>query len=137
MTDAAGPPGSAARQDTIFPCRIRSVIWANSASREDVTGRPCASRSGSSTTTGWPGCFSSEEMISPVFPAVTAKETSVGGTSRFSKVPDMESFPPIAAAPRFIWASNAPSRAARGLPQRFPSVPGFSKYSWKVRYTSS
>ena len=38
--------------------------------------------------------------------------------------------------PSAIWASKAPSSAARGLPQRFPSFPGFSKYSWKVRYTS-
>ena len=32
---------------------------------------------------------------------VTAKETKVGGTSISSKVPDIESLPPIAAAPRF------------------------------------
>ena len=75
--------------------------------------------------------------MSPVFAVVTAKETSVGGTSSFSKEPDMESLPPMEPIPKFIWASKAPSRAARGLPQRFPSVPGFSKYSWKVRYTSS
>ena len=101
-----------------------------------MTGRPRSSRSGSSSTTLSPACLNSEEMISPVFAVVTAKDTSVGGTSSFSKEPDMESLPPMAAIPRSIWASNAPSRAASGLPQRFPSVPGFSKYSWKVRYTS-
>ena len=49
----------------------------------------------------------------------------------------MESLPPMAATPNSRWARYAPSSADRGLPQRLGSLPGFSKYSWKVRYTSS
>ena len=73
----------------------------------------------------------------PAFSVVTAKDTSVGGTSSFSKVPLMESLPPMAPMPRSIWARKAPSRAAKGRPQRLESRPGLGKYSWKVRYTSS
>ena len=64
---------------------------------------------------------------------VTAKEISVGGTSRFSNVPLMESLPPIAAAPMPICALYAPSMAAIGAPQREGTLPGFPKYSWKLR----
>ena len=71
-----------------------------------------------------------------VFEVVTAKETSVGGTSRFSNVPLMESLPPMAPMPSSICALYAPRSAEKGLPQREPSLPGCSKYSWKVRYTS-
>ena len=59
----------------------------------------------------------------------TAKEMRVGGTSRSRKEPDMESFPPMAAAPSSICASSAPSRAAKGLPQRAGSLRSFSKNS--------
>ena len=62
-----------------------------------------------------------------------AKEMRVGGTSRSLKVPDMESLPPMAAAPKSSWASRAPSRAAKGLPQRAGSSRSFSKNSWRVR----
>ena len=77
----------------------------------------------------WPACFASGLTISPVLAVVTAKETRVGGTSSFSKLPLMESLPPMAATPRPIWASKAPSSAARGLPQRLGSRPRRSKYS--------
>ena len=69
----------------------------------------------------------------PVFSVVTAKDTRVGGTSISSKEPLMESLPPMAPMPRAIWALKAPSRAARGLPQRAGSRRSRSKYSWKVR----
>ena len=62
-----------------------------------------------------------------------AKEISVGGTSRSMKDPDMESLPPMAATPRPSWAFRAPSRAAKGLPQRLGSSLRRSKYSWKER----
>jgi len=71
-----------------------------------------------------------------MLPTATAKEISVGGTSRSSNEPDMESLPPIAPAPRSTWAISAPSTAAVGLPQRSGSSRSFSKYSWNVRYMS-
>ena len=45
------------------------------------------------------------------------------------KVPDMLSFPPMAATPKDICAQNAPRRALSGFPQREGSLPSFSKYS--------
>ena len=74
---------------------------------------------------------------SRVLPMAVAKLTSVGGTSRPSKLPDIESLPPMDAMPRPIWASSAPSRAASGLPQRSGLSFICSKYSWNVRYISS
>ena len=62
----------------------------------------------------------------------TAKETNVCGTLRFSKVPDIESFPPIEPVPIASWASIEPSNAAAGYPQVF-SVTARPKNSWNVR----
>ncbi len=67
--------------------------------------------------------------MSPVFAVVTAKDTSVGGTESASKLPDMESLPPMAAIPRPFCASSAPSSAAAGLPHFSGSRPRCSKYS--------
>ncbi len=44
----------------------------------------------------------------------TAKLTSVCGTLISSKVPDIESLPPIEAQPLSTWASIEPSKAAAG-----------------------
>ena len=49
--------------------------------------------------TGCPASLNSGESTSPAFTGAMAKEMRVGGTSRSRKEPDMESFPPIAAAP--------------------------------------
>ena len=68
-----------------------------------------------------------------VLPMAVAKLTRVGGTSMLSKLPDMESLPPMAATPRSTWAFSAPSSAAKGWPQRSGSLPKRWKYSWKVR----
>ena len=76
--------------------------------------------------------MNSGEMTFLASASETAKETSVGGTSICSKVPDIESLPPIEAAPSCSWASRLPSRAAIGLPQRVGSSVIRSKYSWKV-----
>lgn len=81
-----------------------------------------------------PASLNSGEMTSLALPGAIAKEQSVGGTSIFSNVPDMESLPPIAAMFKSSCASSAPSSAANGLPQRVGSVPMRSKYSWKVKY---
>ena len=62
--------------------------------------------------------------------AITANETRVGGTSRFSNEPDIESLPPIAANFNALCTRYAPSRALNGLPQRLESVRSFSKNSW-------
>ena len=63
----------------------------------------------------------------------TAKATRVGGTSISLKVPDMLSFPPMAAVPMAISAWSAPSSADRGAPQRTGSCMGLPKYSWRVK----
>ena len=81
-----------------------------------------------------PASFSSGEVMRSILPMAVAKDTSVGGTSKSSKEPDMESLPPMAPTPKSIWAMSAPSTAAMGLPQRSGSWRSFSKYSWKVRY---
>ena len=85
----------------------------------------------------WPAPLNSGEVARFMLPTATAKEISVGGTSRFSNEPDMESLPPIAPAPRSTCAISAPSTAAVGLPQRSGSSRSFSKYSWKLRYAFS
>ena len=46
----------------------------------------------------------------------------------------MLSLPPMAAAPKSICASSAPSSAERGLPQASSEFIRW-KYSWKVRCT--
>ena len=81
-----------------------------------------------------PAAFSSGEVTRSMLPMAVAKDTSVGGTSKSSKEPDMESLPPMAPTPKSTWAIRAPSTAAIGLPQRSGSWRSFSKYSWKVRY---
>ena len=43
--------------------------------------------------------MNSGESTSPAFTGAMAKEMRVGGTSRSRKEPDMESLPPMAAAP--------------------------------------
>ena len=68
---------------------------------------------------------------------VTAKDINVGGTSISSKVPLIESLPPIAPTPSSFCALNAPRTAAIGLPHLFGSFISLSKYSWNERYTSS
>ena len=60
-----------------------------------------------------------------------ANEQRVGGTSSCSKLPDMESLPPMEAHSSCSWASSAPRRAAAGRPHRLGSVRVRGKYSWK------
>ena len=62
------------------------------------------------------GAFDSGDKISFIFAVVTAKETSVGGTSSSPKVPLMLSLPPIEATPSASCASSAPRSAATGAP---------------------
>ena len=104
------------------------------AFREKKLGQPVSgSVMGRTSTTVLSGFLNSVETTLFALPMAVAKDTSVGGTSSFSKEPDMLSLPPMEAMPRPIWASSAPSRAASGLPQRSGAVPRRSKYSWKVR----
>ena len=72
------------------------------------------------------------ETILLAFSTATAKDTSVGGTSNWPKLPDIESFPPIAGSPKSLWAWYAPSNAANGLPHLDGLLPNLSKYSWNV-----
>ena len=80
------------------------------------------------------GRLNSGDTMSSTLPRPVANETSVGGTSRSSNEPDMESLPPMEPMPRSSWAMRAPSTAAVGLPQRSGTSRSFSKYSWNVRY---
>ena len=88
-------------------------------------------------TTRWPAPLNSGDVTRSIEPTAVANDTSVGGTSSCSKLPDMESLPPMAHTPRSTCAMSAPSTAAAGLPQRSGSSRSFSKYSWNVRYMSS
>ena len=137
MTPSAMPPKPGVHTESARPARSSEVTLANTLIREAVTGSPVSSYSGASSTTLCPAALNSGETTSPALPVVTAKETSVGGTSICSNVPLMESLPPMAAMPRAFCASNAPSSAASGCPQRAGSCPGFRKYSWKERYVSA
>ena len=58
---------------------------------------------------------------------------SVGGTSIFSKLPLMESLPPIAPNPNRSCAVSAPNSAAVGLPHRAGSAFMRSKNSCNVK----
>ena len=84
---------------------------------------------GSTTTTRLPGCLNSGDTMRSTLPTAVAKLTSVGGTSSCSKLPLIESLPPMAPTPRSAWAMSAPSTEATGLPQRLGSSRSFSKYS--------
>ena len=80
-----------------------------------------------------PASLNSADTTFAAFSTPTANETSVGGTSKSPKLPDIESLPPIAAISRAICTSYAPSNAANGLPHLEESFPSFSKYSWNVK----
>ena len=84
-------------------------------------------------TTRCPAPLNSGETTFSIDPVATAKLTRVGGTSRSSKLPDMESLPPMEPTPKSTCAMRAPRTEATGLPQRSGSVRRRSKYSWKVR----
>ena len=136
MTASAIPPYPGVYAESTAPDSFSPRTLSKTLISDSVTGSPSSPYSGERSHTRLPGVLKWFERISPAFAVVTAKETSVGGTSSFSNDPLMESFPPIAPIPRFFCASNAPRSAASGLPHLFPSFIGFSKYSWKVRYTS-
>ena len=75
---------------------------------------------------------SGDDDVCRPLPVAIAKETSVGGTSRSSKLPDIESLPPMARdAQAHLGHQARPAAAADGLPQRSGSSRSFSKYSWK------
>ena len=129
---SAMPPQPTAQAARTWPDRMSSSTCANMASVASAS-KGSAYRSASRS----PGALSSGVTTLSTLPEVTAKLTRVGGTSISSKLPDMLSFPPMAAMPRPSWASSAPRSAAKGLPQRSGSVRRRSKYSWKLRYTRS
>ena len=124
---ASAAPFSTAQAAFTLPCRCRS--WKAS----QVSFRCSALEEPPKAYTGWPASLNSGDRTSPALTGAMAKEMRVGGTSRSLKVPDMESLPPMAARPKSSWALSAPSRAAKGLPQRSGSLRSFSKNSWKVR----
>ena len=74
--------------------------------------------------------------MSPVFAIVTAYEIRVGGASSSPYEPSIEPLIPVAPIPRSIWALNAPSIAASGLPHLTWSSPGAPKRLLSERYTS-
>ena len=64
---------------------------------------------------------------------MTANVINVGGTQISLKVPDIESFPPMAGVSNAISASINPNNACIGLPHFTGSVCKRSKYSWFVK----
>ena len=96
------------------------------------TGSPFSSYSGVTRITAWPAFLNSGEITFLLEAVETANDTSVGGTSILSNVPDMESLPPIAPQPISSCAFNAPRSAEKGLPQRTGLFCVLSKYSWNV-----
>ena len=124
---ASAMPCSTAQADLTLPAR--HSWWKSSQTARWAAAEP----SDWNRYTGCPASLNSGDSTSPARMGAMAKEINVGGTSRSLKVPDMESLPPMAAAPKSSWASRAPSRAAKGLPQRRGSSRSFSKNSWRVR----
>src|SRR5699024_6751174 len=90
----------------------------------------------STKTTVEPTCLKARETTWSTLPCATANDNNVGGTSISSKVPDIESFPPILAKSSPDIAKLAPNRDKTGLPQRSGSFCKFSKNSWKDRRKS-
>ena len=68
-------------------------------------------------------------MTSLTSTVVMPKATRVGGTWMCSKVPLMESLPPMDGRPRAACIFSAPRRALSGLPQVCGSEVMRSKYS--------
>ena len=93
---------------------------------------PLSSSGSGNTTTSWPSPCSAAETVRLAFVIVSAKLTSVGGTSKCSNVPLMLSLPPMAGRPSPSCAANAPKSAPAGFPQRVGSSVMRSKYSWNV-----
>ena len=69
-------------------------------------------------------------MTLPALTVVIPKEINVGGTLMCSKVPLIESFPPIDGSPSAICIFSEPRSALIGLPQTAGSWVILSKYSW-------
>ena len=134
---AAIPPHPTLIAENAFLSAISWWIFAKFVLRRENTGRSCASCGTGTMTTVLPGYLNSGERASFAGMVVTANATRVGGTFRFSNVPDMESLPPIAGIPISCCARSAPRSAANGLPHFFGSVPSRSKYSCRVRRTRS
>ena len=74
--------------------------------------------------------LSSGEMTSFASTVVMPNAASVGGTIRSSKVPLIESFPPMDVKPSSTCIFNAPSSALNGSPQVWRSGVILWKYSW-------
>ena len=129
---SAAPPEVKVQVDSTLPAAIHSSTRENTCFTLLKSGSPSAVYRGWIQYTGCPAPLNSVPTTLPACAVDTANETSVGGTSICSKVPDMESLPPIAPIPSCSCASNAPSSAANGLPQRLGSSFNRSKYSWKV-----
>ena len=68
-------------------------------------------------------------MTWSAFMVVMPNAMSVGGTDICSKVPDIESLPPIEGNPNAVCIFSAPNKALSGLPQLRRLVMR-SKYSW-------
>ncbi len=134
ITPAETPPYVGVNADKTAPL-CESLI---KRSYNDVIDLPSGSEplgksSGLKIYTLFPALLNSGEMMSFIFAVVTAKETSVGGTSSSPNVPLILSLPPIEAMPSASCASSAPRSAATGTPHLSGAVPGLPKYSWKER----
>ena len=118
------------------PSPIKRSTSSNASTKPAASGVTPSYDAGAMRTTRLPACLNSGDVARSTEPMAVANDTSVGGTSSCSKLPDMESLPPMEPIPRSTCAISAPSTAAAGLPQRSGSSRSFSKYSWNVRYMS-
>ncbi len=133
---SATPPKPRAYAELTFPSATSLLYFAVYFFKRLCYRKSVFICFGLKRTTFLPASLNSSETIYLISLVVTAKEMSVGGTWICSKVPLMESFPPIAAIPSSFCALYAPSRDAKGLPHFSGSSPSLSKYSWKLKYTS-
>ena len=99
---SAMPPMQGVYALSTFPSLIKAFTFEYIDLSDSPFGSALYPQHGESSTTLWPGPLNSGLIILSVFSVVTANETRVGGTSRSSKLPLIESLPPIAAIPRFF-----------------------------------
>ena len=126
------PPSSTAAAALIFPSRIswctlrrffRSVAKSSTSPSSNGVLR---------NTTLSPASLNSLETAFLPSMTFTAKDTSVGGTCKSIKLPDMLSLPPTAGTSILFSTVLAPNSAAKGRPQSALALMPW-KYSCNVR----
>ena len=127
---SATPPYESDHADTTLPSEMQSRRKFQLALSCSVSGMRLASGVWRRRYRRLPGALNSGDMTLRASTVVMPNATRVGGTCMCSKVPLMESFPPIEGSPSSACILSVPRRAARGLPQVWGSCVMRSKYSW-------